>query len=98
LKVLESNHTEYKIYKALKLLKNKIPNMIKIYGSFGCVISKKKYKKIRDNFAIKLDSTNKTSITNASDIKLCESYDENQFNEQINVNLKFVALVKACKA
>jgi hypothetical protein len=86
-KVLSDNNIEYKIYKALKVLKNKIPNMIKIYGSFGCVISKKSYKKITEKY--------EQNTGEKVDLFLCESYDTaklEQINETNNIKLKFIAL------
>jgi hypothetical protein len=90
-KVLSDDNIEYKIYKALKVLKNKIPNMIKIYGSFGCVISKKAYEKLKKKYEVKTGEK--------VDIKLCDSYDtskieqnNNLTTDSSNIKLKFIAL------
>jgi len=67
--------------------------MIKIYGNFGCVISKINYSKIKRQYELKTGEK--------VDLFLCESYDTSKTsnNEQIDetttIKLKFIALVKA---
>lgn len=100
-KIVSSDSVEYKIYKAIKSLKNNIPNTIKIYGSFGCSLKKKSYEKIKKKYE---------SITGEIvNLKLCDSYETNsnkpyqpyqpnQSNSQKQIDLapyiklKFIAL------
>ncbi len=74
-KIVSADSVEYKIYKALKSLKNNIPNTIKIYGSFGCVLKKKSYEKIKKKY----ESISGEIV----DLKLCDSYVSNtDYNDQ----------------
>ena len=81
-KVIPANSVEYKIYKALKSIKNKIPNMVKVYGSFGCVVKMKTYEKIKRKY----EQKNGLKI----DLKICETNTNAETNT--DMSLKFIAL------
>lgn len=87
-KVVSEESVEYRIYKALKKLKNNVPNMIKVYGSFGCAIRKKSYEKIKRKY----EQKNGLKV----DLQLCETNINNNINVNTNIEpiikLKFIAL------
>lgn len=83
-KVIGSNSVEHKIYKALSRLNGKIPNMIKIYGSFGCKIKKSSFDKIKKKY----EQLNNKKI----DVNLCKTYDDLNNLSDKEIYLKFVAL------